>query len=426
MPTERRKLNNKTVKAMTAAKGERHEFVHTGFDRPGMRLVLIVGPRTKGWYVKYLTKTNDGKYRQRQPCIGIWPDMECQTAVDEAIRLWRERRATGLRMDSGGLRDPLANAKPRAVGLTVADLSERWLRECRRRKLAEATTADYSRHLKRILPVWGDTVVDEVDRFSVRSWLRQLLDEGAGGVSVNRCQTTFATMMSFAVDEGAIPPPSPLAGLSKLTKEKPSTKMLTFQELVTLWQRLDEDESPIARAVQLAMLTVVRRRTLAGALWEEFDDEGWWTIPDQRMKAGRHHTCYVGHTLTQQLLERIGRRRSGPLFPGRSRKPRPPAAITKWVTDFRDNKTPELDWSAHILRRSVTTYLSENHPDVQQTDLAYLLQHQANKKSDSVTITEKYIGQRRQRIKRLQILFADDLVEALSSRDGDNVLEFTA
>jgi integrase len=53
---------------------------------------------------------------------------------------------------------------------------------------------------------------------------------------------------------------------------------------------LQAREGTAARALEFAILTAARTGEVLGARWQEFDlDRGIWTVPANRMKAGREH-----------------------------------------------------------------------------------------------------------------------------------------
>ena len=65
---------------------------------------------------------------------------------------------------------------------------------------------------------------------------------------------------------------------------------MPFAELPAFMARLRERDSASARALELLILTAARSGEVRGATWEEIDlDKALWTIPGERMKAGKQH-----------------------------------------------------------------------------------------------------------------------------------------
>ena len=66
---------------------------------------------------------------------------------------------------------------------------------------------------------------------------------------------------------------------------------MPFNQVPAFMVRLRERESVSARALELLILTAARSGEVRGATWQEVDlDKSLWTIPGERMKAGREHT----------------------------------------------------------------------------------------------------------------------------------------
>ena len=65
---------------------------------------------------------------------------------------------------------------------------------------------------------------------------------------------------------------------------------LPFEDVPAFLADLQGRESLAARALELCILTATRTAEVTGARWFEFDlTNGTWTIPAERMKAGREH-----------------------------------------------------------------------------------------------------------------------------------------
>lgn len=81
---------------------------------------------------------------------------------------------------------------------------------------------------------------------------------------------------------------------------------------------LAQREGIAARAAQFTLLTACRSGEVRGATWAEFDlDAKLWTIPAERMKAGKEHRVPLS-SATMALLDSIPHF-GGIVFPGRKR-----------------------------------------------------------------------------------------------------------
>jgi integrase len=78
-------------------------------------------------------------------------------------------------------------------------------------------------------------------------------------------------------------------------------------------------EAVAARALEFAILTAARSGEVLGARWEEFDlDRGVWTVPPQRMKAGREHRVPLSGRAIEIVRELHEVRSGEHVFPGQS------------------------------------------------------------------------------------------------------------
>jgi integrase len=91
---------------------------------------------------------------------------------------------------------------------------------------------------------------------------------------------------------------------------------LSISDVAPWFSDLQQRNGMAARALELMTLTVARSREIRGATWAEFDlKAGLWTVPAERMKAGKEHRV----PLTAQavaLLEALPRELASPyVFP---------------------------------------------------------------------------------------------------------------
>lgn len=97
-----------------------------------------------------------------------------------------------------------------------------------------------------------------------------------------------------------------LATISKNTRTK-NHPSLHWQCIGEFMKALRTREGSAARAVEFAILTACRSGEVRGAQWSEIDfEEKMWTIPAQRMKAGREHQV----PLSEASLDVLARMRS--------------------------------------------------------------------------------------------------------------------
>ncbi|MES3023874.1 MAG: integrase arm-type DNA-binding domain-containing protein [Pseudomonadota bacterium] len=93
---------------------------------------------------------------------------------------------------------------------------------------------------------------------------------------------------------------------------------LPWREIGGFMKLLREREGVAARAIEFAILTACRSGEVRGATWAEIDlDAKLWTIPAERMKAGKEHR--VPLSIRAMALLKSIKRGGDVVFPGRDR-----------------------------------------------------------------------------------------------------------
>lgn len=120
-------------------------------------------------------------------------------------------------------------------------------------------------------------------------------------VSANRALAHLKHLMNWSIDRGYIEA-SPIAGLKPLTKETPRERVLSDDELRTLWEACDAEGYPFGDCMKLLILSGQRRAEVAEMRWSEIDfEKRLWTLPSQRAKNGRQHTVPITDAMLEVL-----------------------------------------------------------------------------------------------------------------------------
>ena len=83
-----------------------------------------------------------------------------------------------------------------------------------------------------------------------------------------------------------------------------------------------------ARALEFVILTATRTSEVLGARWDEIDlQQRLWTVPAQRMKAGREHRVPLS-ARALAIIERMAEVRTGDLVFAGQRRRRPLSGVT--------------------------------------------------------------------------------------------------
>jgi len=89
---------------------------------------------------------------------------------------------------------------------------------------------------------------------------------------------------------------------------------LSFAELPAFMAELRGRDNISARALEFCILTAARTSEVLGAKWNEIDGDVW-TIPAERMKAGKEHEVPLSKRAAA-ILKALPRERGGYVFPG--------------------------------------------------------------------------------------------------------------
>lgn len=144
---------------------------------------------------------------------------------------------------------------------------------------------------------------------------------------------------------------------TKLKKVTPRAA-LPYAELAEFMSELRARDGLSARALELQILTATRPSEVAGARWEEFDlAAGTWTIPGERMKAGKPHRVPLSPAALTLLraLPRLHGEAQAYLFPGFGKNPTmTTAAPLKLLKELRPGvvahgfRSTFRDWAADM------------------------------------------------------------------------------
>lgn len=157
---------------------------------------------------------------------------------------------------------------------------------------------------------------------------------------------------------------------------------LPYVDLPAFIARLRDRPGFTARALELLILTAARTSEITGARWQEIDlEHKVWTIPTDRMKAGRPHRVPLSNRAVS-LLKTMPRDQEGDfVFPGaRKGKPLSPMAMDmmlqrmghKGAATVHGFRSAFRDWAADNHYRDDIAELALAHSKGTQTEKAYL------------------------------------------------------
>ncbi len=184
--------------------------------------------------------------------------------------------------------------------LTFGEYTDKWLTSL---KVAESTFDLKRGVIKReILPAFSNKLLKEITTESVLAHCERIRDRGAPSTAL-QVREIMSSVFRFANGIGVrIENPVELIRASNIATFKARERCLSPEEVGILSRYLERVGSipTIKLAVRFILLTMVRKSELLHAKWDEISFENaTWTIPANRMKAGRPHVVY----LSRQALD---------------------------------------------------------------------------------------------------------------------------
>lgn len=332
----------------------------------GDGLYLVISPRGgKSWVCRV---QKDGKRRD----IGIG------SAKKVPLALARER-ATKARMQVEVGIDPVAERRKEAgmptfreaAALVFAENKASW-RNKKHRAQWLSTLETYA------FPTLGNISMAEIDGHHVREAVIAIwLDKPE---TARRVRQRINMVVNWAIGKGYRTMPLPIEAMNKsLPKRKAKAahhSALPYADVPAFVAKLRERESVGRLAFEALILTATRSGEVRGALWGEIDlKAGIWTIPEDRMKAGREHVIPLSAAAINVFKRAQAHReeRSDLVFPGQRRgKPLSDMTLTKIC---RDGDVPAVP---HGFRSSFRDWVSEETDfdgDIAEMALAHAIEN---------------------------------------------------
>src|SRR5262245_27719092 len=231
----------------------------------------------------------------------------------------------------------MVNKDGRSAG-TVAALAEVYLRLIQGLR----SVGQIERRLRKdALPIIGHIQLHELHRRDVTRVIdAKFLD---APITARRVFEDIRAMVRWSVARGDLDH-NPIDGMKRPPISKPRTRVLSDDEISTLWVRLDEFKPEVARVIKLCLITGQRVGEVAGMSKGELDlARKVWNIPGSSTKNGHPHSV----PLSQLALDIINQ------APSRLSAGNISCAI--YYNQFGLARR----WTAHDIRRTVLTKMAE-------------------------------------------------------------------
>jgi len=287
----------------------------------GRGLMLFVKPSgSRSWVLRYQRSG-----RRRDMGLGSWPEV--------TLAMARERALEARRLIAEG-KDPLAD-RARIDRVSFAEAASAVIEAKRSGWRNAKHAAQWTSTLETYaFPHLGDLDVREIGTQDVLAVLRQIWTEKPETAS--RVRQRIEAVIDYASAIGAREGENPARWRGHLDHILPKpTKVravehhaaMDWRDAPAFMAQLAEREGFGARALAFAILTAARSGEVRGMLWSEISlEDGVWTVPAGRMKAGKEHRV----PQTPAALQRLGVRRDPDdlVFPGERALDRPLSDMT--------------------------------------------------------------------------------------------------
>jgi integrase len=314
------------------------------FDETVQGLSLRVTRQGKRSWCFHYRSPRDGK--RARATIGSYPSTTLATARGRALEARQH-------VEAGN--DPrLVMAGQATAGMTVAGLVEAYLVDPE--KAALRSKDEIERRLRRnVIPIIGEIKLPELRRRDVRNVTDAMLRRGAK-VEATRTFEDVRAIVRWAVQNEYLDA-NPLDGMSKPAEATSSNRVLTDDEIATLWNGLPNalaKSVQCQRIIKLCLVTGQRVGEVAGMTRAELDLKAReWRLPGSRTKNGHPHLVPLSDLAIDIIEEATADAgKGGPIFPC-GKGSLSPVAVARTI--LRANGTDRFGirpWSAHDLRRS--------------------------------------------------------------------------
>jgi integrase len=254
-----------------------------------------------------------------------------------------------------------------AEALTFGRWAEKYFAEA---DLAESTRAMRKSVYNRNLAAdFGRLKLEEITPVRLMARCEKIKERGAAAPAVHAREIVLQVFRFIQARGLIVQNPAEAIRPSAIATFKARDRALSPSEIYVFFGALEQTATmPTLRlAIKFMLLTLVRKSEFIEATWAEVNFEtAVWTIPKERMKAGRPHNVY----LSQQALDVLVAFKtcfgaSSYLHPGRYETKQPISAATlnrvieatvKLIRDRGDDFEP---FTVHDLRRTGSTLLHE-------------------------------------------------------------------
>lgn len=266
---------------------------------------------------------------------------------------------------------------------------------------------------------WKHTAITDITKAMVRTALNDII-ANRGEAAANRSFAELRKMLNWCVRFDLLLQ-SPCLGLPLPCKPRSRDRVLSGDELRSIWLAADGMDYPFGAVVKLLILTGQRRSEVAQLRWQDIDRErNVWH--QHTNKSGRPHLVPLSAAACA-LIESLPRLHDECVFPARNRS-RPLSGFSKWKAEL-DRRSHVVGWTLHDIRRTLATGLAERGVPIAIGEL--ILNHRSGKLSGVAGIYNRfeYIEEQRHALDQWSV-HVSELVDAPNLHDAGSLKELLA
>lgn len=349
-----------------------------GLHPDGWGLYLRVAETgTRSWIFRYRI---DGRRTPRDMGLGRWPDVSLQDAREKARQL-RLAKRDGVDPIDAARAQRASVAAQRAKLVTFQEAAARYVAAHTAGWRSTKHAAQWDSTLRLYAyPVFGDLPVNEIDTALVMKVVEPLWAKKTETASRLRGRIEAVLDWATALGMRAGDNPARWRGLiENLLPAKPRVKRtkhhpaLPYGEMPEFVAELRAQSGEAARALEFTILTAARTGETIGATWDEIDlRAATWTVPAERIKAGKEHRVPLTARCVELLREVPESGRKGFVFRGRAAK----APLSNMAMLALLGRLGRSDLTVHGFRSSFRDWAAEqtNFPrEVAEQALAHAI-----------------------------------------------------
>lgn len=351
MPTIR--LTQAAAEKLSPPKSGRVEYFDSHLPGFGLR-ISAAGARS--WVVFYRVGSPPRLRRYTIGSFATYPKVEA--ARDRARAVLQD---VDKGIDPAEAKAAEATRPADTVAMLAGEFIERYAKPKNR------SWAESEKTLKRhIVSRWGKREAASITRRDVLDLLDELVDKG-NPIAANRVLATVRKMFGWAVERDILAA-SPVVNIKAPAREVERDRVLTDDELKTIWAAAEKAGGVPGAFFKTLILTGQRRDEVATMRWDALDlDARVWTLPRDATKGDRSHEVPLSPLAIKVLTAvprtgefvfsraRVGKKAAGgkPAQQRPSRE-RPISGYSKMKAAIAE-EAGFTDWRIHDLRRTAGT-----------------------------------------------------------------------